>query len=334
MNYVLYRNNVLPHVRYCTVVFWNFIYLPGGIFSGGDDNIVRQWDQDSGVLYQSFAGHTSSIRCMAVTVDRKHILSAGYDKSILQWDLSSGHKLTTFRSSHTELIHCLAVSPDGLYFASGDQNGRLKLWLIDSSQPKEVNDPFRTFDGDFGAVLAVIFSSDGNRVFSGHESCKIIVWQTATCRNMETWRPHSSGVSTLARIGSTLLVSGSWDLTIKLLNPEDGTVIRTIISAIRPSETCDYVTSVAVTPDGARIISGHGSSAVKVWDTASGSHLQDLWHSDWVTAVAVSDVHGSMLIASASRDRTIKVWCHWDHSFKCIQTLRGHSDWLRAVVFL
>jgi WD40 repeat protein len=45
-------------------------------------------------------------------------------------------------------------------------------------------------------------------------------------------------------------------------------------------------------------------------------------HSDWVRSVAFS--HDSARLASASRDRTAKIWAV--NNGECLQTLKGHSD--------
>jgi WD40 repeat protein len=52
-------------------------------------------------------------------------------------------------------------------------------------------------------------------------------------------------------------------------------------------------------------------------------------HGDWVWLVAFS--HDSARLASASRDRTVKIWDA--HSGACLQTLEGHSGEVRSVAF-
>ncbi|KAJ5631709.1 uncharacterized protein N7484_011809 [Penicillium longicatenatum] len=52
-------------------------------------------------------------------------------------------------------------------------------------------------------------------------------------------------------------------------------------------------------------------------------------HSDLVLSVTFS--HGSKLLASASHDRTVKVWDA--NSGQCLQTLEGHSDEVSSVTF-
>src|SRR5215469_5109689 len=52
-------------------------------------------------------------------------------------------------------------------------------------------------------------------------------------------------------------------------------------------------------------------------------------HSHWVWSVAFSP--DSARLASASCDRTVKIWDA--SSGECLQTLEGHSDWVRSVAF-
>jgi WD40 repeat protein len=52
-------------------------------------------------------------------------------------------------------------------------------------------------------------------------------------------------------------------------------------------------------------------------------------HSNAVRSVAFS--HDSTRLASASDDRTVKIWDA--SSGECLQTLDGHSDWVRSVAF-
>jgi WD40 repeat protein len=68
-----------------------------------------------------------------------------------------------------------------------------------------------------------------------------------------------------------------------------------------------------------------------MWDARnSGACLQTLQgHSDWVSAVAFS--HHSTKLASASFDKTVKVWDV--SSGACLQTLEGHSRYVYSVAF-
>ena len=67
------------------------------------------------------------------------------------------------------------------------------------------------------------------------------------------------------------------------------------------------VTSVAISPDGQRIISGSWDKTVRIWDASSGKQLQLLkGHERWVTSVAISP--DDQRIISGSWDSTVRIW--------------------------
>ena len=69
----------------------------------------------------------------------------------------------------------------------------------------------------------------------------------------------------------------------------------------------DWVSSVAFSPDGQRIVSGSGDETLKIWDANSGQELQTLkGHAAEVASVAFSP--DGQRIVSGSRDTTVKIW--------------------------
>ena len=70
----------------------------------------------------------------------------------------------------------------------------------------------------------------------------------------------------------------------------------------------DYVTSVAFSPDGKRIVSGSDDTSLRVWDAERevqiGSPLEG--HTWYVRSVAFSP--DGTRIVSGSCDRTVRVW--------------------------
>ena len=91
-----------------------------------------------------------------------------------------------------------------------------------------------------------------------------------------------------------------------------------ILKANRPSGWLDiqpvlaahtsWVTSVAFSPDGARIASGSGDNTIRLWDAKTGAAIGEplRGHTDWVRSVAFSP--DGAQIASGSKDGTVRLW--------------------------
>jgi WD40 repeat protein len=88
------------------------------------------------------------------------------------------------------------------------------------------------------------------------------------------------------------------------------------------------VWSVAVSPDGRRIVSGSDDNSVVVWDLETGTQIHRLTgHQGWVSAVAVSP--DGRRIISGSSDQTVAVWDL--ETGTQIHQLTGHQDAVSSV---
>ena len=106
------------------------------------------------------------------------------------------------------------------------------------------------------------------------------------------------------------------------LTPPGGPLIQTL------EDHTNWVTAVAITPDGCHVVSGSHDRTVRVWDLENGHRLLTLeGHMGWVHAVAVTP-DGRRAI-SGSGDHLLRIW---DLEVgQLLHTLRGHTDWIAAV---
>ena len=114
-----------------------------------------------------------------------------------------------------------------------------------------------------------------------------------------------------------LIVSTSWDQTVKVWDSASGALLRTLSGHNGPVHRC------AISRDDKLIISASEDRTVKVWDALSGALLRTLTgHNDAVYDCAISG--DGTVIVSASDDQTLKVWdgtCG-----RLLRTLSGHDS--------
>jgi WD40 repeat protein len=96
---------------------------------------------------------------------------------------------------------------------------------------------------------------------------------------------------------SKLVVSGSWDKTVRLWDAVTGAALQT------HEGHSDWVSSVAFSPDSKLVVSGSWDKTVRLWDAVTGAALQTLeGHSGSVTVAFSPD--GKLL-------PTLRVSNHW-----------------------
>jgi WD40 repeat protein len=105
------------------------------------------------------AGHKGSVQALAFSPDRKWLASGGDDKTIIVWNLSSGHE--EFRlAGHRDTITSLLFKPDGTRLASADVSGVVRMWNVETRKML-----FAIKTQRFGQAMA--FSADGKTLIAG-----------------------------------------------------------------------------------------------------------------------------------------------------------------------
>jgi WD40 repeat protein len=106
------------------------------------------------------------------------------------------------------------------------------------------------------------------------------------------------------------------------LTPPGGALVRTLTGHT------NYVTAIAITPDGQTVISASNDNTLKVWDLTTNTLRHTLkGHTDRVLAIAMTpDAHFAV---SGSKDKTLKLW-DVANGIE-IKTLIGHTSFVNSV---
>lgn len=222
-------------------------------------------------LLHTLRERKEGVTCLAFhpSDDRANILLAGSTEGAVRlWNAALGKELETYRG-HKDEVRCLCFLYDGKAFVSGGKDGLLCYSEIDRKDVWPSRDlhlgsiesvapvPLPTRDGDIGSGLLTggadhtvkfwpVEKDDPKQKVDSKESLRHI-------------RGHVQGITSLAfqGVGEGLIVSASWDGTIKLF---DFAVERFTLTGHQGP-----VRAVVIAADQSFIASAGNDGTIRIW---------------------------------------------------------------------
>jgi len=279
------------------------------ILASGSRGETKLWDLSKGELIDTLSeypwvisGLVDEVNSLAFSSDGQTLVSCGADSTIKIWHVGA-LDLIDILHKHNGIVRCVAFTPDGRMLATGGDDRKILFW--DLMQRRVAI----ALSLDDTAAHSLVLSQDGQTLVTGSYR-KIKVWRTSPqvgklfkdTEPLQSLMGHSHIVSSLAiSADGKLLVSGSWDKTIKIWQLDTGELISTL------KGHGDRVYAIALSPDGKIIASGSADKTIKLWHLQTGELLGTFTgHDNTVTALAFT-ASGEMLV-SGSLDKTIKIW--------------------------
>lgn len=260
-------------------------------------------------------GHSTWVISLAISPDRRTLVSGSLDDRIFVWDLNTGERLGTL-IGHTKSVNSLAFSPDGTRLISCSDDDSIKVWDLVKGEM------VRSLSGHLRDVNAIAVSRDGQFFVSGSEDRTVCVWRLQTGELLQSFTTLGMVRSVAISPNGQIVASGGLDNQIKLWNLITGEQIRTL------SGHQNSILSIALSPQGDRLVSASKDKTIRIWEPNSGELLQTLTgHFDIVPTIAISP-DGKTLI-SGSNDKTIKLWNLYTGELIC--TLSEHSQAVNAI---
>jgi WD40 repeat protein len=264
---------------------------------------------------------------MTISFDGKWLAVGEQDEGRLSiWDLEKREEIIRFPADVGPVFAAFSPRARLLAFSSGvawpspNQLHRVRLWDGDTKQIPELrlDGPCRglAFSGD-GETLATLTAGEG----------QITLWKvpegTRLARHPALQARYDVGQPFAVAPDMSVAAYALWTDSIRVVD------LRTGQERWRHKLSDDYVTALAISPDGKVLASGAGfaPSPIRLWDVASGNEIDALDGHRGIVFSLVFWPDGKTL-ASASSDQTIRLW-NTDglrpDGWKPLRTLLGHK---------
>lgn len=158
-------------------------FLPDGtqFLTGGADGRLLRWDAaNADSVLQDYSAHSAPITALAVNADGTRALSGTDSGELFVWDFSSAdsaHTPLTAENAPQGGIGTLALSSSGTLGVSA-AGAQAALWDLQTGEIRH------TFVHD-APILALAFSEDESRVYSGTTDGTLHVWDAISGARLE-----------------------------------------------------------------------------------------------------------------------------------------------------
>ncbi|KDP29808.1 hypothetical protein JCGZ_19323 [Jatropha curcas] len=283
------------------VWFLQFSHNGKYLASSSSDQSAIIWEVDSngGVSFKHrLSGHQKPVSSVSWSPDDQQLLTCGIEETVRRWDVASGECLHVYEKVGLGLISC-GWFPDGRRVCTGINDKSICMWDLDGKELECWKGP-RTLK-----ISDLEITSDGKQIISMCKETAILLLDIEAKNERVIEENQTITSFSLSRDDKFLLVN-LLNQEIHLWNIDGG--IKLIAKYKGHKRTRFVIRSCFGGLEQTFIASGSEDSQVYIWHKCSRELIEALpGHSGAVNCVSWNPKNPHML-ASASDDRTIRIW--------------------------
>jgi WD40 repeat protein/serine/threonine protein kinase len=274
----------------CRIASLGFTESNAVVAAGADLSI---WDLDLTTRTAIWENVDSLRHILAFDAETWTVAASGTD-TVYVWNAKGDTVPVRLEDSRLR-YSCSTLSSGGKRFASGSEDGIVRVWDTDSGEQVAM------MPGHEADITDLCFALDERLVFSASADNTVRIWDVERCKATRQIRGVEGELTSLEfSADGTRVLAGLTNREIQLLDTNSGDVIKVLKGHTQ------LISDLAFSPNGRTIASGAWDGTVWLWDIHSGKRTKRLrGHKDSVSAT-LFDQGGDLF--SGSADGTIRRW--------------------------
>jgi WD40 repeat protein len=276
------------------------------LVSAGADKVARVTDVGTIAAWKAHQGHVTALHYHP---NGNQALSAGTDQIVILWDLGKRTVLRRF-DSLGEPVADACFSRDGQWVAATGGK-RVQVWnTLDGKQVVSITMPANG--------LSLALAVDRSRIAVRCDNGETQVYESATGKPLQFYRDGAPGKGVVFHGNDNLVRAEGNSVRVESL-----TIHRALNGTGRP------LRALAVTSNGATVLTAGTDQGVKLWNSANGNLERTLAAegSDF-SSLAIS--RSNALVAVGGLDKTLRVFTLGDGK---LQKSTASPDAIRSLAF-
>ncbi|WOL05759.1 transcriptional corepressor [Canna indica] len=259
--------------------------------SAGHDKRVVLWNMETLQTVSSSQEHSHIITDVCFRPNSSQLATSSFDKTVRLWNAAESiHCLNTF-AGHSSQVASLDFHPKELdILCSCDDNGEIRYWSASQNMCKLVSK---------GASIQVRFQPRSGQFLAAVADNVVSIFDVETNTKIRTLQGHNKIKSICWDANGNTLASVSQDL-VKVWSLQSWDCIHELSSKGNQFNSCVFH------PRCPQILVIGGYQSVELWNMIEKQTLTVQAHDGLVAALAQSNLTG--MIASASHDKSVKIW--------------------------
>jgi WD40 repeat protein len=204
---------------------------------------------------------------VTITSDGQYVLAGYHDGRVLVLDAETG-LLVRELSRHFSAIWKLAGSPDSKRLAAISKSGRLSLWSIGGGRIRSLDTGMAPNEDPYPFGVTLSWNPQGERVLLVGEHGDASLW-SKTGDLVTRWSipPPSWDLRAVWTPDSERVLTAEGNL-VRARDGRTGELLSTPIEADSP------ISTLAISPDGAWVVTGHAGGWGVLWDLERGTEFR------------------------------------------------------------